>query len=314
MKGLEIGFTEMAAALAHEIKNPAAVALAHVNLLRLDTENLPHHLDHIEQALNNICELVRRMLSTTNHHSESKEVDLYTILSEILDTYRAAWPSISFTLNIAEINTLGLDDEAVLPCYGQESSLRMIFSNLLKNAVEAIEATTQTQGEIEINAKYTKDHLKITISDTPTAGNAAEMYSNLPVRHEAVSATLSSAAPAVGNADDVYVNPPVRHEAVSATLSGAGDMRVGSSSVSSTDDMYANLSSRLEAAYVVPTVHLESVPTLLNATKPHGNGLGLAICRRLANELGAQLSAVHTENGGCEVTVSLRVTRCPSIA
>jgi signal transduction histidine kinase len=210
----------MATALAHEIKNPAAVALAHVNLLRLEDNNnaLKNHLDHIEAALHNICALVKEML--TQNQDDPQEVDLYDILSEILDTYRAAWPNIVFSFNVSQVASLGLNGEAVLPCYGSPSSLRLIFSNLLKNAVEAIEATSP-EGEIEITASYSGEHLNIKIRDTGAPSEARQ--------------------------------------------------------------------------------------------KPHGNGLGLSICRRLATELGAKLSATHSPDGGFSVTISL-VTLCPSFA
>ncbi|MDR0273140.1 MAG: HAMP domain-containing histidine kinase [Clostridiales bacterium] len=209
---------EMSTALAHEIKNPAAVALAHVNLLRLENneEDFSHHLNHIEQALNNICDLVRDMLVATHNRSEAYEVDLHKILADILEIYRAAWPDISFSLNIPN---------EFLPCYGHETSLRMIFSNLIKNAVEAIEAS-EHPGEIEITVARENDFLNVIIIDN---GNFAD--------------------------SEDYDS----HE------------------------------------------------------KPHGNGLGLAICRNLANGLGAQLLTSAAENGGCRVLVKLR-TGCPSFA
>jgi signal transduction histidine kinase len=218
----DLCFSEMATALAHEIKNPAAVALAHVNLLRLENPgaSLSNHLNHIETALNSICTLVKQMLTTSQIHNNPQEVDLYDILTEILETYRAAWPGISFSFNASEVCSLGLNGEPVLPCYGSAASLRLIFSNLLKNAVEAVEAADPCgEGEIAIDAKYSGDLLHITIHDTGSPINSHQ--------------------------------------------------------------------------------------------KPHGNGLGLSICRRLALELGAKLSV--SPSGGHAVTVSL-VTRCPSFA
>jgi signal transduction histidine kinase len=163
-------FSEMTAALAHEIKNPAAVALAHVNLLRLEQgEEECVHLNHIERALNNICCLVREMLITSQTRSELYEVDILKILNEILETYRAAWPDISFLLNAEDSN---------LSCCGHETSLRMIFSNLIKNAVEAIEAGTVRTGTIEINAHKCEDNIKIRISDNAIHSAAEKPHGN----------------------------------------------------------------------------------------------------------------------------------------
>ncbi|MCL2357278.1 MAG: HAMP domain-containing histidine kinase [Defluviitaleaceae bacterium] len=200
---------DFAAALAHEIKNPAAVALAHVNLLRLDgeDEDLAHHLNHIENALTNICDLVHDMLTASHLRSELYEVDLAKILVDILETYRAAWPDISFVF-----------DETTLNCLGHETSLRIIFSNLIKNSVEALDA--KKGGEIKIFAESDAEFLNVTVCDN---------------------------------------------------------------------------------GVVCPR------------EKPHGNGLGLAICRNLANGLCANLDAREVESGGLAVTVKLR-TGCPSFA
>ncbi|MCL1877817.1 MAG: HAMP domain-containing histidine kinase [Defluviitaleaceae bacterium] len=198
-------------ALAHEIKNPAAVALAHVNMLRLDgeDEDLTHHLNHIENALTNICDLVRDMLAATQDRSELYDVDLGRILADILEIYRAAWPDISINFNENEL----------LFCLGHETSLRIIFSNLIKNAVEALEG--REGGVIEIFARGGDEGLVVTVSDNGNIDQARE--------------------------------------------------------------------------------------------KPHGNGLGLAICRNLANGLGADFCATPLETGGLAVTVKLR-TVSPAFA
>jgi len=162
----------LATALAHEIKNPAAVALAHVNLLRLDSHednNLTNHLNHIENAITDICELVQGLL-TTEYDRELIEVDLHKILTDILETYRAAWPEISFTFDSG--------GNAALPCLGNATSLRMIFSNLIKNAVEAIELNSETTGVIVINTIYAADFLTVTITDTGTSHTEQKPHGN----------------------------------------------------------------------------------------------------------------------------------------
>lgn len=216
---------DFATALAHEIKNPAAVALAHVNLLRIgcgrsapdidgdDEENLTHHLNHIETALTNICDLVREMLAASYNRSEMYEVDLGKILADILETYRAAWPDIDFSFD---------SPTEPLVCLGHETSLRIIFSNVIKNAVEALEVSQSEGGEIKIAVEHGEDALTVTVFD----GGAAASESR---------------------------------------------------------------------------------------DKPHGNGLGLAICRNLANGLGASFEAAPQEDGGFAVTVKLR-TVCPEFA
>jgi len=167
----EIGFPEMAAALAHEIKNPAAIALAHANLMRQEVEKdseLGTHICHIEQAISDICDLVHEMLFAIYNCTEPYEVDLYQILSEMLDTYRVAWPGIAFSL----------DTCAPLTCYGQESSLRMVFSNLMKNAVEAItEKSAESEdfkGQISIATQHVDNCLNIVFHNNGVFDNREE--------------------------------------------------------------------------------------------------------------------------------------------
>jgi len=199
----EIGFPEMAGALAHEIKNPAAVALAHVNLMRQETapeSPAKAHLNHIEQAIMDICDLVQEMLFAIYNCAEPYEIDLREMLDEMLDTYRAAWPGISFSL----------DADTSLTCYAQESSVRMVLSNLLKNAVEAVEELEF--GQIDISARRGEEFLSIAI------------YNN-----------------------------------------GA----------------------------------------FIDAAKPHGNGLGIAICRHILQQLGGHLEILGQPHEGCSSLVSI---------
>jgi len=194
----------LTAAFAHEIKNPAAVALAHVNLMRTEANAYClTHLNHIQQALYDICDLVQEMLLAVYTRGDPIEIDFQQMLAEMLEQYRAAWPGISFSL----------EAEAPLICCARESSLRMIFSNLLKNAVEAVCAAKSPAfpGRIIIRSFFSDDCLNITICD-----------------------------------NGVFVSH-----------------------------------------------------------KPHGNGLGLAICHHLAMQLSGQIALHYREEGGCIATVSL---------
>jgi len=164
-KNREILNVEMATALAHEVKNPATLALAHVDLIRsgIEAENpIRDNLGHIENALFAICGLVQEMLAEvygdSNFCEGSYEIDIHDMLDEMLEEYQAAHPNITFTL--APISTHA-------SIRGQDSHLRMIFSNLLKNAIEAVEQTTITgfEGHIFVVAEVSGGGVNITIRD-----------------------------------------------------------------------------------------------------------------------------------------------------
>jgi len=119
----------MATALAHEIKNPAALALAYVSLIRQTTDfyEISEFCDYIQQALLDISDLVQDLLFAAQHKPEMCLVHITELLSEMLGEYRAAMPGMSFLLH----------GNQGLSCYTYDQHLRLVFSNLLKNAAEA---------------------------------------------------------------------------------------------------------------------------------------------------------------------------------
>ena len=139
--------SELAAALAHEIKNPAALALAHVSLLRkrADLHGIGDTCDHIEEALEKICSLVQEMLFATYGTAPAYEFDLADNIMDMLETYQAAWPNSCFSI---EAPAEGLT------CHGEETYVNIIISNLLKNAVEATGGTEHVMINIETQAGY----------------------------------------------------------------------------------------------------------------------------------------------------------------
>ena len=148
---------ELAAALAHEIKNPAALALAHVAQLRrrADLTGIGDACDHIEEALEKICCLVQEMLFATYGAAPAYEFDIADNLMDMLEAYQAAWPNINFSLEApAEGLTL----------HGEEAYVGIVFSNLLKNAVEA----TGGSGHVLINISAGHGHGIISVADSGT--------------------------------------------------------------------------------------------------------------------------------------------------
>jgi len=191
---------DISAAFAHEIKNPVALGLAHVSLARFsldDVDTVNGHLHRVENALTDINELVQEMLLASYGDPPLFEIDISEMLAELAEAYQSAWPQISFSLDVKPILF-----------YGQEQFLRIIFTNLLKNAVEA---SLPRPGCINIAAQPQAGGISIIITDN---GNS-------------------------------------------------------------------------------------------NMCKPHGNGLGLAICHMLAARINVGVDISPGMNGGCAATVFL---------
>jgi len=161
------GLSELAAALAHEIKNPAALALAHVAQLRkrADLKGIGDTCDHIEEALENICILVQEMLFVTYGTAPAYEFDLEDMLIDMLEAYQAAWPQVTFTLEMAGEG---------LMYYGEEAYVKMIFSNLIKNAVEAIGKA----GYVMISINQTPGCVQVAIQDSGGSHTIAKSHAS----------------------------------------------------------------------------------------------------------------------------------------
>ena len=179
------GLSELAAALAHEIKNPAALALAHVTQLRkrADLKGIGDTCDHIEEALEKICCLAQEMLFVTYGPAPAYEFDLEDMLMDMLEAYQAAWPKITFAL---EMGGQGL------MYYGEEACIKMVFSNLIKNAVEAIGET----GDITVVLSRGADYITAAVLDSGGGG---------AVKPHAVSG--GDAAKSHAGGGDVMVTP-----------------------------------------------------------------------------------------------------------
>jgi len=121
----DTAFGGITTALAHEIKNPAALALAHVQLLRTPSPDPEKSIFYIERALEDIIDLAQEMLNTGI--PLAFDFDLQALLGEIMDNYQAAWPHLTFHFAPAAPHTLR----------APEVWIRMIVSNLIKNAIEA---------------------------------------------------------------------------------------------------------------------------------------------------------------------------------
>jgi signal transduction histidine kinase len=146
----------MTAALAHEIKNPAALALAHVGLIRAGAEDINKCCDNIERALLTIVDLAHEMLSVSYGLPLAYDFDLPETLSEVLSMYQAAWPGVRFLL------TPGTEP---LTLRAHEVSVRMVLTNLIKNAVEAVTADNRDYPEVSVCAGKKETNVYIIIRD-----------------------------------------------------------------------------------------------------------------------------------------------------
>jgi len=151
----------MAAAFAHEIKTPAALAMAYVGLMRSLSPEAAEYCNHIQDALYDISELVQAFLQEYELSQSANgsagirataSIDITTMLCDMINDYKRAMPHISCYHMV--------DNQ--LTCYANEMHVRLIFSNLLKNAVEAVGA----DGHITLYATQSGGYLHTAIHNT----------------------------------------------------------------------------------------------------------------------------------------------------
>jgi PAS domain S-box-containing protein len=157
---------ELAAALAHEIKQPIAASITSANaLLRWlahdppDLERARAAATRIERDGNRAADVINSLQSFFRRGTpaKSQSVDLREIIGEMTDLLRAEADRHSITIDS------GLDAE--LPkTLANRVQLQQVLLNLMLNAIEAMK---DTGGELKIRSRADKDgRLLVSVSDT----------------------------------------------------------------------------------------------------------------------------------------------------
>jgi PAS domain S-box-containing protein len=157
---------EMAAALAHELKQPIAASITSANACRHWLERDPPDLERARAAVARIerdgqlaADVIDGLRSFYRKGSPPKRemIDLQEIVREIgaLFSAEAARHSIEIRSELHEDGHYVLADRV---------QLQQVFMNLILNAIEAMQASG---GELTIGSRLTPDgHVEVSISDT----------------------------------------------------------------------------------------------------------------------------------------------------
>ena len=129
-------FEEIAAGVAHEIKNPLALAMANISLIKLgDSERkYSKQCSVIENELEKINEMVVELVISARSARSGQiggadeVLDAAEVLAGVIGEFEAANASLVF-------GTRGFDEKRLVR--GDRRRLAMVFSNIIKNASEA---------------------------------------------------------------------------------------------------------------------------------------------------------------------------------
>ncbi len=147
---------EVAAELAHEIRNPlAGIQMAFNNLRReIDDQNQCERMDLISSELKRLARLLNDMLDQSRHSPETAtDFDMSTLICDLLTLTR---------YQITESIELNCDTPNTLPVHLPESGIRQALLNLILNAADALEGKA---GLIRIKARSEAHGLRIDVFD-----------------------------------------------------------------------------------------------------------------------------------------------------
>ncbi|MDR2899767.1 MAG: HAMP domain-containing histidine kinase [Clostridiales bacterium] len=148
---------EIAAAIAHEVKNPISLVKANISILAQDklAEAYENNFRMINRELDKINEIMMDFIHLTERNvNEPDIVYICDMLRELTaDLYISGLNGLTINLNCPDENL------AVLGC---EKSLKILFRNILKNALEAMEY----KGNINVDVSSKEQLLTVKIKDT----------------------------------------------------------------------------------------------------------------------------------------------------
>ena len=145
---------ELAAALAHEIKNPIAIIRANIDYIKLSVNpSLTNCFNVIEKELNKLNSLITDYTTIFQPNNKNELIFMEDLIYDVADEFNIITSKeIHFTFNIdSEINIMG-----------DYKKLSILLFNLYKNSVEAI----KEKGTINTKMYQKNNIIYIEISDT----------------------------------------------------------------------------------------------------------------------------------------------------
>jgi two-component system, NtrC family, sensor kinase len=148
---------QTAAQFAHEVGTPLNLISGHVQLLELELPRIPGDGDSrikiIEEQIERIERIVRRMLDRTRFEMELTPVDLNQLLRRLFDATSPAFDK-------RPVRIIERFDPRLPMINGSADRLQQLFLNLINNALDAMpnggELTVSTHQEVEAGGKSTR--------------------------------------------------------------------------------------------------------------------------------------------------------------
>lgn len=148
---------EIAAGLAHEVKNPLSLVKANLDLLELNDLQKRYEKNYkiMHREIERINDLLLDFIQFAKPTEDYKTVfSLNALLFDLIDSLILAHTNIDFISSF---------EEHECNLFGDEDKIRRVILNILKNAIEAIEG--KDAGVIKISLSQNDKFIILSISD-----------------------------------------------------------------------------------------------------------------------------------------------------
>ncbi len=149
--------------VVHEVGNPLSIINNYLEILSFkleDSNPAQSDIKTIKSEIERIGSIVRQLTEPTNTLGEVTEVDINTLIADLTHVFQTSL----FAAHDIQIS-LDLDDR-LAPLLSDANALKQIYTNLVKNAVEALPANGQimvyTQDQVNVDGQ---EHLEISVAD-----------------------------------------------------------------------------------------------------------------------------------------------------
>ena len=159
---------EVTAVFAHEVRNPINNISTGLQLLSMKLPEADPNQENIRRLMNDcqrLNHLMESVLSFSRHVEHKFEaVDLEMLLRRLLDRWRPRMAKVNVT-------SFFQAEDNIPPVLGDPRSLEQVFTNLISNAVEAMDGATGAAGGTlavhlaALNLVQNRPQVEVTISD-----------------------------------------------------------------------------------------------------------------------------------------------------
>ena len=147
----------------HEVRNPLSIMNNYLGVLGFKLENDKHaqeDVQTIKSEIERVGQILRRLTESESTTDKTSAVDINAIITDLTRIFQT---SLFASKNIQ----ISLDlDERIKTLQSNANAIKQIYTNLIKNAVEALDANGQiivyTQDYVNVDGE---DHIEISVAD-----------------------------------------------------------------------------------------------------------------------------------------------------